>query len=116
MLHVDLENAFNLTNRVSFLHAVRHHIPELFSWIKFCYANTFSFWTGEFHVKSAVGTQQDVPLRSLLFALELHIPLTEFSTVIEDGTDTQDCECPLAVFYMDDGVIIGDPPVLQNAI
>lgn len=90
MLQVDLENAFNLANCVSFLHAVLHHFPELYPWVKFCYANTPYLWTGAFHFKIVVGTPQGDQLGTLLFGLALHIPLTEFSTLIENDTDTQE--------------------------
>lgn len=63
-----------------------------------------------------VGTQQSDRIGPVIFSLALHISLTEISTLIKNDIDTQDCECTLAVFCMDERVIIGGHSVLQNSI
>lgn len=114
LLKIDLKNAFNLVNRNSFLAETRQHLPELYKWTEYCYAEDHPhLWVGDWMLRSVLGAQQGDPLGPLLFALALQPILTRLQEHLEDkfphGTN-------MLCFYLDDGLIIGKHTVLVEAL
>ena len=109
VLKVDLENAFNSINREKVLEAVRDAFPELEAWYRFCYADpSMLLCEGEvLPFGSAQGVQQGDPLGPLLFALGL----VQGCHALKEGLQKDS----LVVWYLDDGVVVGEPNEIVRA-
>ena len=72
----------------------------LYRWVLDCYSHPAHLFFGSIVLQSMAGVQQGDPLGPLLFSLVLH-PLAS-------KVQTEFPHLDLCVFYLDDGVIIGD--------
>ena len=62
----DFENAFNTVDRGRFLREVRHHLPGLARWAKWCYGRPSKLFFEGAIIKSEVGVQQGDPLGNFI--------------------------------------------------
>ena len=69
MLKVDMQNAFNECDRSTFLHRVKEHLPDLLSWVQWCYCSSAELRFGDHRLLSSAGVQQGDPSGPLLFSL-----------------------------------------------
>ena len=106
-LKVDMANAFNACSREALLHRTREHLPELFSWVQWCYTCVGELRFGSHRIGSSAGVQQGDPLGSILFSLAL-LELTENLRQL-DGIR-------LSLWYLDDGTIIGTRRAVRQVL
>ena len=105
ILKVDFRNAFNCVDRSSFLSAIHRDFPGLYSWIEWCYGSpSLLLYNHADIILSSCGVQQGDPLGPLLFSLALQ-PIVE---------EIQALNPRLNLWYLDDGVIVGSPQLLQQ--
>ena len=107
MLKVDFKNAFNECDRDTFLSHLKLELPELFSWVQWCYSNPPQLRFGQHALHSTSGVQQGDPLGPLLFALTL----SELLKIIYIPEDI-----PMNIWYLDDGTLIGPRVVLADIL
>jgi len=105
---VDLSNAFNLISRAQILAMVHKHLPELYHWVEWCYADDTHLVYGDFILKSREGVQQGDPLGPLLFALVIHTVLSRIKSEVP-GLN-------LNLWYLDDGSLAGRPEDVLRAL
>lgn len=127
-LQVDLQNAFNIVSRRAMLREVRRHVPQMLSWVQFCYGEEVHrrVWTSTFTFDSKTGVHQGDPLAPFLFALVLRPVLIQVRAVmgraqhedelIETGTIRKLDDDFLLAFYLDDGVLVGTHRALIHAL
>ena len=96
---VDFSNAFNQVDRNIFLQRVEHNFPELLGWAEYCYCLPAELRFGEERLLSSCVVQQGDPFGSLFFSLAL-------PQLLEDLTPSTDLH--LQLWYLDDGIIIGN--------
>ena len=77
LLKIDLNNAFNLVERASFLTALPEHAPEASRFTTLAYAAPTPLYFGKHVITSSAGTQQGAPLSMHLFSLALQPLLLE---------------------------------------
>ena len=107
MLKVDFKNAFNECDRDTFLSRLKLELPELFSWVQWCYCNPAQLRFGQHALHSTSGVQQGDLLGPLLFALTL----SELLKIIYIPEDI-----PMNIWYLDDGTLIGPRVVLADIL
>ena len=107
MLKVDFKNAFNECDRDTFLSRLRLELPELFSWVQWCYCHPAQLRFGQHAIHSTSGVQQGDPLGPLLFALTLSELLKTFNIPEEVFMN---------IWYLDDGTLIGPRSVLADIL
>lgn len=92
LVQLDFENAYNTCSRKLFLNLVFKHFPEIFPWVRLCYASDSELLWFDQSVISASGTQQGDPLGPLLFAICLYPLLLELKKLgkqfwfLDDGS------------------------------
>ena len=105
-LKVDFRNAFNCVDRSCFLSSVHHSFPGLYDWVEWCYSSpSILLYNHSNIISSSCGVQQGDPLGPLLFSLVL-APIIEEIKALGPR---------LNLWYLDDGVIVGPPSLLQQA-
>jgi hypothetical protein len=92
LVKLDFKNAFNSIYRDNMLEQVGLYIPDLYPFIKQCYAEKTFLSYGDNTIMSASGCQQGDPLGPLLFCLAIH-PLT---SSLRSSVNT---------WYLDDGTL-----------
>jgi hypothetical protein len=112
----DFINAFNEVSRRKILDIVPVKYPELYPYVKMCYAKTSHLrWDGH-RMKSAWGVQHGNPLGPLLFCLVIHLVLTEVAKqVVAEFPDLNvEGVFTLFIFYLDDGYVVSKHAVLTR--
>src|SRR4051812_28527021 len=105
-LKIDFRNAFNCVDRSAFLSSVHRSFPGLYAWTEWCYGSpTVLLYNHADIIISSCGVQQGDPLGPFLFSLVLAPIIEEIQALSPD----------LNLWYLDDGVIVGPPELLQNA-
>ena len=104
-LKIDFKNAFNCVDRSTFLSAVHREFPGLYRWVEWCYGDpSVLLYNHTDVILSSCGVQQGDPLGPMLFSLALRPIVEEIKTL----------NPRLNLWYLDDGVIIGSPSLLQT--
>lgn len=98
-LKLDFKNAFNELERNPMLLAALTICPEIFPYVKQCYATPSVLWFGDFEIMSQRGCQQGDPCGPPLFCMAMR-----------DMTHVLKSE--LNIWYLDDGWLGGDPEVV----
>ena len=112
LLKVDFSNAFNECCRLTILHQVEEHFPELFGWTQWSYGSANRLFFGPHQLLSTTGVQQGDPLGPLLFSLVL-------CRLLDDIRDSSPMDSATQFWYLDDGTIVGprsDAAKLYHAI
>jgi hypothetical protein len=78
----DFTNALNEVSRQKILDIVQEKYPDLYPYVKMCYAKTSHVWWDGHRMMSAWGIQQGDPLGPLLFCLAIHRVLTEVANQV----------------------------------
>ena len=99
LLKVDLKNAFNRISRARMLELVLVHMPHMYSWVEWCYAQDSNLTFSEFRIPSREGVQQGDPLGPLLFSIVIQELIKKIAVEVP-GLD-------LNKWYLDDGVLAG---------
>jgi hypothetical protein len=101
-------NAFNEVSWQKILDIVQEKYPELYPYVKMCYAETPLLWWDGYRMMSAWGFQQGEPLGPLRFGLVMHPVLAEVAKqVVAEFPDlTVEGVFELFTFYLDDGYVV----------
>ena len=70
---LNFDNAFNCINRKAMILEFRSHLPEVSSWLEYCYSSQPLLHFGKNTIQSCSGIQQGDPLGPLCLALTLHL-------------------------------------------
>jgi hypothetical protein len=107
ILQVDLKNAFNNAHRQAMLQAAISKAPCLFNYLKLAYGQPAPLFCGSTTLSSEQGTHQGCPMGPVGFSL-----------VLRDLAEKIRAEAGLlwSSWYLDDGVLIGQPENIQVAI
>ena len=108
MLKVDFKNVFNTISREAIIRGVLEHFSGIYRWAEFCYAQPDLLFFGGALLKSELGVQQGYPLGPML----LSSVLQSLVLMIEKRVPSLDVH----VWYLDDGTIIGDIPLVARAL
>jgi Reverse transcriptase (RNA-dependent DNA polymerase) len=110
----DFTNAFNEVSRQKILDIVQEKYPELYPYVKMCFATTCHLWWDGHKMMSAWRVQQGDHLGPLLFSLVIHPVLTEVAKkVVAEFPDlTVEGVFKHFMFYLDDGYVIAKHLVL----
>ena len=106
-LQVDWRNAFNCMDRTTFLLAAATRSTTLYNYLHYAYATPAPLFVGGTRLVSQCGTHQGCPLGPIGFYLGL-----------ASMTERLHKEAGLlwGVWYLDDGVLVGDPVCIQQAL
>ena len=109
ILKIDLRNAFNEAERPAILEEIRLHRPEAEQWFRFCYDAPAVLLCDDtiLPFSSTRGVQQGDPLGPFFFALAILPCLRRLRQELTPDT--------LALWYLDDGVVVGPPEQLSLA-
>jgi hypothetical protein len=110
----DFTNAFNEVSKQKILDIVQEKYPELYPYVKMCYAKTSHLWWDGYRTMSAWGVQQRDTLGPLLLCLVIHLALNEVAKqVVAEFPDlTVEGIFKLFICYLDDGYVIAEHAVL----
>jgi Reverse transcriptase (RNA-dependent DNA polymerase) len=110
----DFTKAFNEVPRQKILDVVQEKYPELYPYVKMCYAKTSDLWWDGHRIMPAWGVQQGDPLGPLLFFLVIHPVLTEVAKqVVTEFPDlTVEGVFKLLIIYLDHGYVVAKHAVL----
>ena len=100
LLKIDFKNAFNLIYRESIISQVAKYFPGLLNWTLFTLLPESKLFIGNEFILSSRGVQQGDPLGPLLFSLALK--------KLTDTITTKFPNLNLSLFYLNDGIIIGN--------
>jgi hypothetical protein len=103
---VDLAYAFNSVSRSVLLRIVQHCIPEVYNYVNVSLNIESLLFFGNNTMLSKEGVQQGDPLSPYFFSLVLHSLLLRLAKIPGH----------FQVWYLDDGVLIGDQQSLILAI
>ena len=95
LIKLDVSNAFNTTDRSSFLRQILAHSPEIYPLLRQAYGFSSPLFFGENLMFSETGLQQGDPLASLSFSLVINSVISSI-------------DCQFNAWYLDDGVFGGD--------
>jgi hypothetical protein len=84
-LKIDMSNAFNNCCHSSFLQQVHSDLPELFSWVQWCYSAEGELRFGQNHLLSSAEVQQGALLGPLLFSLVIMELLGDLGPMPDDS-------------------------------
>jgi hypothetical protein len=107
VLQVDLKNAFNTLDRTVLLQEAQTRTPALFNYLRFAYGQPAHLFSDGRVLPSTRGTHQGCPLGPIGFAVGLQ-------TIAE--TIAQQAELLWSSWYLDDGLLIGEPAMLQKCL
>ena len=100
-----MRNAFNSVSRQRVFEAVRRRCPQAAFWFESCYSHHSKLFIGESLLGSQRGLQQGDPCGPAGFCWAVHDVLE----AIEEFVEWQ-------AWYLDDGVLVGTPEQLHNAL
>ena len=109
ILQIDFKNAFNSIKRSQILNSTIKLMPSLASFVIYCYSQQSHLYYSNKSVTSQSGVQQGDPFGPLLFSLTLW-PIIEAEIESKRPNLTQHC------WYLDDGIIAGTEPKLNEAL
>ena len=96
LVKVDVANAYNSINRLSFLSQIREKCPAIYPLMRQAYGFPSPLFYGKTKIFSRTGLHQGDPLASLAFSLAIN-------PIIRNIT------CPFNAWYLDDGTFGGEP-------
>ena len=108
LLKVDFKNAFNLISRQIVIDQVTKHLPGILRWTLCSLKPESHLRVNDKIILSSTGVQQGDPLGPLLFSIAL-----------KGLTDSLASHAPLldlALFYLDDGVLVGPIEAVSEAL
>ena len=106
LLKVDFKNAFNTIKRTDMLEKACEYLPGLSRWSYWCYDQPSLLLYGhEYELESAGGSQQGDPLAPFYYCC----PLQDIIKVLKRLDPTYN------KWYMDDGAIVGEIGLVQQA-
>ena len=106
-LQVDFRNAFNTLDRTTLLLSAAKRVPSAYNYLRFAYGTAAPLYVGGTSLLSQTGTHQGCPLGPLGFALGLQDITEEIA---------QKAGLLWSVWYLDDGLLVGDPARIQTAL
>jgi hypothetical protein len=106
ILTIDMTNAFNALSRGAVLEQAQTRCPSLFNFLRFSYQLHAPLFTGGQVIQSQTGVHQGCPLGPIGFAMGIH-------PVIEAVQKT--AGLLWQTWYLDDGLLIGDPAAISAA-
>ena len=106
-LQVDWSNAFNTIDRTVLLSAAASRVPAVYNYLRYAYAAPAPLFVGDVVLQSQRGTHQGCPLGPLGFALGLQELVERIH---------REAGLLWGVWYLDDGVLVGDPARIQQVL
>jgi hypothetical protein len=106
-LQLDFRNAFNSLDRTVLLTEAQTRTPTLFNYLRYAYGRPAPMFSEGRILWSTRGTQQGCPLGPVGFSVGLQ-PIAE--------AIAQNAGLLWSVWYLDDGLLVGTPAQLQQAL
>ena len=100
-LKIDFKNAFNSINRSVFLRECHEHFPGIYNFVSTCYLQPSHLTFDTANIMSSTGVQQGDPLGPLLFCLAIRKLTSKLKSDFNQ-------------WYLDDGVLGGDPKIVKD--
>jgi hypothetical protein len=107
VLQVDFSNAFNTMDRHHLLQQTQERAPALYNFMLFAYGEQAPLYCGNNVLWSQTGTHQGCPLGPVGFALGLQPLALKIR---------QECALVWGVWYLDDGILVGTPESVGQAL
>ena len=105
-LKVDMTNAFNCVDRATVLRNALTLCPTVYNYLRFAYALPAPLFCQGKQLESRTGTHQGCPLGPLGFSLGIQPILSAI---------TAHCQLMWNVWYLDDGLLVGEPRKVVDA-